>query len=95
MNIGRIFKKLLLRGFCIDVSGVGVWYMCPSRGCRATNYDIMSYKEQMAEWLSKHQDATLEEAWEAGYMICTNNWCQGKVELMAQCSELMKQIIDK
>lgn len=35
----------------------------------------MNYKEQMKEWLSKHPDATIEEAWEAGYFQCSVNWC--------------------
>lgn len=42
----------------------------------------MSYIEQKNEWLKKHHKATQEqlklmsEAWEAGYMTATDNWCQ-------------------
>lgn len=35
----------------------------------------MTYKQQMDIWLKKHPKATLEEAWEAGYWQCTDNWC--------------------
>lgn len=38
----------------------------------------MSYLDDKRAWLEKHQDATLEEAWEAGYLQCTDNWCKGK-----------------
>ena len=55
----------------------------------------MGYKDQLKEWLQKHPDATAEDAIEAGYMISTDNWCHGKVELMDKCVELMKQIINK
>lgn len=55
----------------------------------------MGYKDQLKAWLQKHPDATAEEAIEAGYMISTDNWCHGKVELMDKCVELMKQIINK
>ena len=34
----------------------------------------MTYKEQMRIWLDKHPNATIEEAWEAGYLTSTNNW---------------------
>ena len=53
----------------------------------------MNYKEQMKEWLSKHPDATIEEALEAGYLQCTKNWLHGKLDLMEKCVELMKQIL--
>lgn len=36
----------------------------------------MSYKDQMKEWIRKHPKATIEDAWEAGYMTCTVNWCK-------------------
>jgi hypothetical protein len=35
----------------------------------------MNYIEQRQEWLKKHPKATLEEAWDAGYFQCSNNWC--------------------
>jgi len=54
----------------------------------------MSYKEQMSEWLSKHPNATVEDAWQAGYFQSNENWCKGKVELMEKAVEIMKQIIE-
>lgn len=56
--------------------------------------ESMSYKEQMQEWLKKHPNATVEEAWVAGYNTCTDNWCHGKVALFEKCRELLKQIIE-
>jgi hypothetical protein len=53
----------------------------------------MNYNIQMQEWLSKHQDATLEEAWRAGYMTCTDNWCGGKREKLERIVQLIKEII--
>lgn len=38
----------------------------------------MSYMEQCKEWVAKHPDATIEEAWTAGYLQCTDNWCKGE-----------------
>lgn len=38
----------------------------------------MNYREQMKDWLKKHPKATTEEAWEAGYWQCTDNWCTGQ-----------------
>lgn len=38
----------------------------------------MNYKSQMKIWLAKHPDATIEEAWEAGYLQSTTNWCNGE-----------------
>ena len=35
----------------------------------------MNYKEQMTEWIEKHPDATIEQAWLNGYFTCTDNWC--------------------
>lgn len=35
----------------------------------------MSYIDQREEWLRKHPNATLSEAWEAGYLTSTDNWC--------------------
>lgn len=35
----------------------------------------MAYKEQLAEWLKKHPNATKEECMEAAYGIATKNWC--------------------
>jgi hypothetical protein len=54
----------------------------------------MNYKDQMKEWLKKHPNATVEEAWEAGYNTCTDNWCHGKVALFEKCREMLKQIIE-
>lgn len=53
----------------------------------------MTYKEQMAEWIEQHPEATIEQAWQAGYECSTNAWCHGKVSMMEQCRELMKQIL--
>ena len=38
----------------------------------------MSYKDQKNKWLSEHPDATLDEAYEAGYHQSTDNWCKSK-----------------
>lgn len=38
----------------------------------------MTYIEQRDKWLLSHPTATAEEAWEAGYLCCTKNWCQSK-----------------
>lgn len=56
--------------------------------------EFMNYKEQMQVWLKSHPNATLEEAYEAGYMTCTNNWCHGKVALFEKCREMLKLIIE-
>lgn len=55
----------------------------------------MGYKQQMAEWIAKHPQATIEEAFEAGWMLCTEAWCHGKREKMEQVCEFMKEIIEK
>jgi len=34
----------------------------------------MNYKDQMKEWIAKHPQATIAQAWESGYLTCTNNW---------------------
>lgn len=34
----------------------------------------MNYKQQMAIWLKEHPNATIAEAWEAGYLQSTTNW---------------------
>ena len=39
----------------------------------------MSYIEQRDEWLQKHPDATVADAWEAGYWQSCDNWC-GKIK---------------
>lgn len=63
------------------------------------NIDNMStysnYKEQMADWIAKHPEATIEEAWESGYNCSTEAWCRGKREKMERVCELIKDIIDK
>ncbi len=35
----------------------------------------MNYKDQKKEWLNSHPNATIEDAWEAGYLQCSLNWC--------------------
>ena len=57
------------------------------------NFVRMGYKEQMSEWIAKHPEATLEEAFEAGWFACSEAWCHGKREKMEQVCELMKEII--
>ena len=47
----------------------------------------------MKEWLRGHPKATLEEAWEAGWLMCTQAWCHGKREKMEKVIEMMKDII--
>lgn len=61
---------------------------------RLFNLIQMNYKEQMQDWLKNHPDATVEQAYEAGYKNSTLNWCHGKVALFEKCRELMKQIIE-
>lgn len=36
----------------------------------------MTFNEQKEEWLAKHPNATTEEAFTAGYMTSTANWCK-------------------
>lgn len=36
----------------------------------------MNYQQQMANWIKKHPKATIEEAYEAGYLQCSVNWCR-------------------
>lgn len=51
----------------------------PPRGNRAAGLlRAMGMLQDKQEWLEKHQKATLEEAFEAGYLACTTNWCQHK-----------------
>lgn len=37
----------------------------------------MSYKQEKEKWLEAHPNATLSEAYEAGYEQSTYNWCNG------------------
>ena len=53
----------------------------------------MSMNEQRAEWIAKHPEATIEEAFTAGWMLCTETWCRGKREKMEKVCELMKDVI--
>lgn len=36
----------------------------------------MGYEKQMSQWLHDHPDATTAEAYKAGYMQSTDNWCR-------------------
>ena len=54
----------------------------------------MGFKEKMAEWIAKHPQATLEEAFEAGWFACSEAWCHGKREKLEECITLMREIID-
>lgn len=38
----------------------------------------MSYIDQRKEWISRHPEATAEDAWTAGYMQAVENWCKQK-----------------
>ena len=38
----------------------------------------MSYKDDMRKWVEEHPSATIEEAYNAGYLQCVENWCKGK-----------------
>ena len=53
----------------------------------------MSCKDKMAEWILKHPKATVAEAFEAGWMLCSAEWCHGKREKMEQIRELIKDIL--
>lgn len=35
----------------------------------------MSYHEQRKRWIRDHPKATIEDAWNAGYFQCSDNWC--------------------
>lgn len=48
----------------------------------------------MSDWIKNNPEATLEEAFKAGWMLCTEAWCHGKREKMEEVCELMKEIID-
>ena len=47
----------------------------------------------MGKWLKENPNATLREAFEAGWYGCTEAWCHGKREKMESCIELMTDII--
>lgn len=49
--------------------------------------------ETMERWLRENPNATLREAFEAGWLCCTDAWCHGKREKMEQVMEQLKQII--
>ena len=53
----------------------------------------MNCKQEMERWLKENPNATVEEAFEAGWMICTDAWCHGKREQMDACIVLMNDII--
>lgn len=50
-------------------------------------------KEIMDKWLSENPNATLREAFEAGWYGCTDAWCHHKREKMEQVCELIKEVI--
>lgn len=50
-------------------------------------------REQMEKWLKENPDATLRDAFEAGWYGCTDAWCRGKREKMEECIGLMKELI--
>ena len=60
----------------------------------------MGYKTQKEAWLKAHPKATAAEAWEAGYVQCTENWCRkerfgnkklGKFDLNNIAGQLTKE----
>lgn len=60
----------------------------------------MGYKTQKEAWLKAHPKATVAEAWEAGYVQCTENWCRkerfgngklGKFDLNNSAGQLTKE----
>ena len=42
----------------------------------------MGYKVQLKEWLDEHPNATVEEAWIAGYWQSTDNWCKHERQII-------------
>lgn len=54
----------------------------------------MNWEKEFERWLKENPNATLKDAFRAGWMKCSNAWCHGKREQMETCIELMKQIID-
>ena len=44
----------------------------------------MNYKKQKEEWLKAHPEATIDDAWEAGYRQCTQNWCDAGEEYVSK-----------
>ena len=49
--------------------------------------------ETMKRWLAGHPEATAEEAFAAGWMLCTEAWCHGKREKMEMVCELIKDVL--
>lgn len=54
----------------------------------------MNKKEMMQKWISENPNATIEDAWNAGYDCSTDAWCHGKVDMLDKIRELIKQIIE-
>ena len=57
----------------------------------------MGYKTQKEAWLRGHPKATAAEAWEAGYVQCTENWCRKErfgIERRLNICETTKNEID-
>ena len=59
------------------------------------NQQKMNYKEQMTEWIEKHPEATIQEAWEAGYLICCSNWCNRKRQVYTYLYKIVQSLISK
>jgi hypothetical protein len=38
----------------------------------------MAVYDDMQEWLRKHPNATIEDAWLGGYWTSCDNWCKSK-----------------
>lgn len=50
--------------------------------------------EEMEKWLAGNPNATLREAFMAGWYGCTDAWCHGKRAQMEQVKELIKEILE-
>lgn len=51
-------------------------------------------KEKMKQWMNDHPDATVEDAFEAGWLSCTDAWCHGRREQFESVCETIKEIIN-
>ena len=48
----------------------------------------------MEKWLQEHPNATVAEAFKAGWFACTDTWCHGKREKMEQLSDMINEILE-
>lgn len=54
---------------------------------------VNSMNERMKQWIADHPDASVADAFKAGWFACTEAWCHGKREKMDQVAVLMREII--